>query len=257
MSVTIEQIKELRDSTGVSTMACKKVLEEAGGDFDKAVDLLRKKGEAKAADRADKATANGVISIKSDGSKMAMVELQCETDFVAMGDDFIALASALAEKLLSGDLAEDASDIPEVKDAVLKMGENINMANMKLLEGETLGDYVHSNSKIGVVVSLTGGSVELAKDIAMHAAATNPSVISPDEVEQALVDKEKEIWTEQLKAEGKPDEIIGKIMMGKEKKFREENALLKQQFVKDPEKTIEQLLSEADATLVSFTRFAI
>jgi len=120
-----------------------------------------------------------------------------------------------------------------------------------------LGVYVHSNQKIGVIVSLKGGSEELAKDIAMHAAATNPQCLSPDDVDQVLVDKEKEIWTDQLKQEGKPEEILEKIMMGKEKKFREENALLKQQFVKDPEKTIEQLLEEAGATVEKFVRLAI
>ncbi|MBT4917508.1 translation elongation factor Ts [Candidatus Peregrinibacteria bacterium] len=257
MSVTIEQIKELREATGVSTMACKKALEEAGGDYDAAVDLLRKKGAAKAADRADRATGNGVIVVKSTDSKAAMIELVCETDFVARGDDFIALANGLGEKLLANELGDNADEIPEVKDAVLKMGENIKVSNMKLVEGDVVGEYVHSNSKIGVIVELKGGSVELAKDIAMHAAATNPSVMSPDEVDQALVDKEKEIWTEQLKQEGKPEEIIGKIMMGKEKKFREESALLKQQFVKDPDKTIEQLVADAEASLVGFTRFAI
>ena len=176
MSVTIEQIKELREATGVSTMACKKALEEAGGDYDAAVDLLRKKGAAKAADRADRATGNGVIVVKSTDSKAAMIELVCETDFVARGDDFIALANGLGEKLLANELGDNADEIPEVKDAVLKMGENIKVSNMKLVEGDVVGEYVHSNSKIGVIVELKGGSVELAKDIAMHAAATNPSV---------------------------------------------------------------------------------
>ncbi len=255
MSVSIEQIKELRDATGVSMTACKSALEEANGDYEKAVDLLRKKGEAKAADRAGKSTGQGAIVVKSEGSKTAMVELLCETDFVARGDDFLALAELLADRLLRGEIKESDRDVAEVKDAVLKMGENVQIGDMVVVEGEPVGDYVHSNRKIGVLVSLKGGSKELARDIAMHVAAANPSVLSPDEVSQDLLDREKSIWAEQLSTEGKPKEIVEKIMMGKEKKFREENALIKQSFVKDPDKTIEQLLASANAVVEKFVRF--
>ncbi|MFH1284168.1 MAG: translation elongation factor Ts [Candidatus Peregrinibacteria bacterium] len=257
MEITIDQIKDLRERTGVSMTACKKALEEAGGDFDKAVDVLRKTGEAKALDRAARHTSNGVVAVKSEDGKSAMVELQCETDFVAKSDDFIKVAETIADKLLKGEIKPEDRDVPEIKEAGMKLGENIKIANMSLVEGKTLGDYVHSNRKIGVVVSLEGGSPELAREIAMHVAATNPEVIKPDEVERALVDKEKEIWTDQLKNEGKPAEIIEKIMMGKEKKFREENALISQCFVKNPEKTVQQLLNEASATVNEFRRFAI
>ncbi len=257
MAVSLDQIKELREMTGVSMMACKKALEEVDGDIEKAIDLLRKKGEAKAVDRAARETNQGVVSIKIEGGKASMVKLLSETDFVSRGEDFVSLADSLAEKLFNGEISEDERDVPEVKDAVLKMGENIQIGDAKLVEGETLGEYVHSNKKIGVVVSLNGGSEDLAKDIAMHAAATNPQCMSPEDVSEELLEREKEIWTEQLTTEGKPAEIIGKIMMGKEKKFREENALLKQVFVKDPEKTIEVLLSDAGAEIESFYRMAI
>jgi elongation factor Ts len=257
MAVSLDQIKELREMTGVSMMACKKALEEVDGDLDKAIDSLRKKGEAKAVDRAARETNQGVVSIKKDSGKASMVKLLSETDFVSRGDDFVSLAEALAEKLFNGEMSEDDKDVPEVKDAVLKMGENIKIGDAKLVEGEILGEYVHSNKKIGVVVSLKGGREDLAKDIAMHAAATNPQCLSPDEISDELVEKEKVIWKDQLISEGKPEEIIGKIMMGKEKKFREENALLKQAFVKDPEKTIEGLLSDASAEIESFYRMAI
>ena len=257
MAVSLDQIKELREMTGVSMMACKKALEEVDGDLDKAIDSLRKKGEAKAVDRAARETNQGVVSIKKDGGKASMVKLLSETDFVSRGDDFVALADALTEKLCNGEMSEDDKDVPEVKDAILKMGENIKIGDAKLVEGETLGEYVHSNKKIGVVVSLKGGSEDLAKDIAMHAAATSPQCLSPDEIADELVEKEKAIWKDQLISEGKPEEIIGKIMMGKEKKFREENALLKQAFVKDPEKTIEGLLTDAGAEIESFYRMAI
>lgn len=238
-------------------MACKSALQETNGDFEKAIDLLRKKGEAKAADRAARSTAQGAVVVKSAENKTAMVELQCETDFVARGEDFLKLAEILADKLLNGEIKPEDRDISEVKDEVLRLGENIQIGNMSLVEGSTVGDYVHSNKKIGVLVSLNGGNKELARDIAMHVAATNPKVLSPENIEQSLIDREKSIWSEQLKVEGKPAGIIEKIMMGKEKKFREENALLKQAFVKDPEKTIEQLLKSADAMVKDFVRFGI
>lgn len=255
MAVTIEDIKKLREATGVSMMACKKALEEANGDFDAAIDVLRKKGEAKAADRVGRSTTQGVVAVATGSGKVAMLQLECETDFVSRSDDFVKLADDLVAKVLDGSVAVDTREFPEVKDFMLKVGENIKIGNVALVEGPTIGIYIHSNKKIGVAVSLDGGTEDMAKDIAMHAAATNPRVVSPDEVAQELVDKEKEIWSEQLKNEGKPAEIVEKIMIGKEKKFREENALLKQMFVKDPEKTIEQILG--DAKIKQFVRFGI
>lgn len=257
MSVTIDQIKELRDFTGVSMTACKNALKEASGDLEKAIEILRKKGEAKALDRAGRSTGQGAIAIKTDNGKAAIVKLQCETDFVAKADDFLALADSLAGKLLKGEIRPEDRDVPEVKEAVLKMGENVQVGDMKLIEGENFGQYVHSNGKIGVVVSLEGGSPQLAKEIAIHIAATNPYVIGPDEISQELVEKERNIWIDQLKNEKKPENIIEQIMLGKEKKFREENALIKQVFVKDLEKTIEQLLKAEDALVKSFVRFSI
>ena len=257
MAITMEQIKELRDATGVSIMACKKALEEAGGDFEAAVDLLRKKGQAKAADRAGRDTGEGAVYVKEDGGKMALVALKCETDFVARGDDFEALLDQVATEVLEGKIAEGATESETVKDAVLKLGENVQLHGVSVLSGATVGSYIHSNKKIGVGIALEGGSVELAKDVAMHAAATNPKVVSPEEVSDELVAKEKEIWKEQLAAEGKPAEIMEKIMMGKEKKFREDSALLKQPFVKNPDLTIEQLLSQGGATLTKYVRFSV
>lgn len=257
MAVSIEQIKELRETTGVSMMACKTALEEANGEMEEAITILRKKGEAKAADRLDRVTSNGVIAIKSEKGKSAMISLQCETDFVSRGEDFIAMADKLAEKLFKGEIKVEDRDIPEVKESGLKVGEKVEVGNMILMEGNNIGTYIHSNKRIGVLVSLKGGDEALAKDIAMQIAATNPLTISSEEVSQDLVNKEKEIWAEQLKNEGKPAEIVEKIMIGKEKKFREENALVKQVFVKDGEKTIEDLLKKADAVIEKFVRFSI
>lgn len=257
MSVSIEQIKQLRDATGVSMSACKKALEEANGDYDQAVDLLRKKGAAKAADRAARGTGEGAIFVKSENGKAAIVALGCETDFVARSPEYAELGNIVAEKLMAGEISADDRDVEEVKEAVLKLGENIQISDMALVEGDVLGDYVHSNGKIGVVVALEGGNVEIARDVAMHAAATAPAVLSPDEVSDDLVEKEKSIWAEQLKSEGKPEEIIDKIMMGKEKKFREESALVKQSFVKNPEQTIEQFVDAAGGKVVKFVRFSV
>lgn len=257
MAISLDQIKQLREMSGVSMTACKVALEEAAGDMEKAIDVLRKKGEAKAIDRAARTVNQGVIAIKCDGKKAAIVKLLCETDFVSRGDEFNGLANSLAEKLFGGDVKAGDDDLQEVKDAQVKMGENIVLGEMAVVEGETLGVYIHSNKKIGVVVALKGGNPELAKDVAMHAAATNPKCISPDEVSAELVEKEKEIWKDQLAKEGKPAEIAVKIMIGKEKKFREENALIKQQFVKSPDKTVEQLLGDAKATVEKFVRVSI
>ncbi|MFA6527945.1 MAG: translation elongation factor Ts [Candidatus Gracilibacteria bacterium] len=239
MSVTLEQIKKLRDATGVSTMACKKALEEANGDQEKAVEILRKTGEAKSQARAERSTSQGVISVAEKSDKAAIINLACETDFVARNEDFIASAKKIAEELLKNE-SYDSTQI--VNDLNLKLGEKIEVKDTKFVEGKVLGTYIHSNNKIGVVVALTGGEVETAKDIAMHVAAMNPAYLNPEEVSEISVTKEKEIWTDQLKKEGKPEQIWDKIMIGKEKKFREENALTKQPFVKNPEITVEKLL---------------
>jgi len=257
MSISIDQIKELREATGVSMMACKKSLEEAGGDFDEAVNLLRKKGAVKAADRSVRATAQGIVVTKTEGGKTAMIQLLCETDFVSRGDDFLKLAESVVEKLLKGEVSSDDTDLPEIKEAVLRLGENIKVGAMEVFEGENVGNYVHSNGLIGVLVSVIGGTPEVARDIAMHVAAADPAVLSPDEVSSDLVAKEKDIWVEQLKNEGKPSEIIEKILIGKENKFRGQNALLKQPFVKSPDKSIEELLKESGAEVEKFVRFSI
>ncbi len=257
MSISIEKIKELRDSTGVSMTACKKALEEANGDYESAVDILRKQGAAKAAKKADRSAGEGAIALKIENGKGSIAQLNCETDFMARGDDFLALIDRVLDAVFSGDIDASAAEIDFVTEEVLKLGENIQVAKMAVLEGDHVGGYIHSNKMIGVLVSLEGGSEELAKDIAMHIAATNPSVLSPDEVSEDLIAREKAIWADQLVAEGKPAEILEKIMFGKEKKFREENALLKQAFVKNPDQTIEELLASEGATIKEFVRLAI
>lgn len=255
MSITAQQVNALRQRTGISMMACKKALEETGGDEEKAIDILRKRGEAKAVTKAGRETKEGIIVSKVSNGKAVMVTLYCETDFVSKNEEFISIAenaaTAALEKGKEG--ATEEADIA-IKALFTKLGENMSI-EIEMLEGEGLSSYTHTNRKIGTVVSLKSSNDEMGKDIAMHITAMNPLVISPTEVSDGLVAKEREIWIDQLKNEGKPEEILEKIMMGKENKFRSEAALLKQTFVKDPEKTIEQLLG--DNEILSFIRKAI
>jgi len=253
MTITLEQIKSLRDKTGVSATACKKALTEAGGNEEQALELLRKKGAAKAAERADRATAHGVVSVAKEGSKVAILALGCETDFVAKNDDFIAHVDRLAGLVLAGGEATDLSS--EIADLNIQMGEKIEVKGQRVLESATVGTYIHLNKKIGVAIAIDGSDEETANDICMHIAAMSPAVVSPTEISDELVAKEKEIWTEQLKAEGKPENIMDNILAGKEKKFREESALLSQPFVKNPEQKIEDLLSGAN--VLEFVRFSV
>lgn len=253
MSVSLEQIKKLRERTGISMTTCKNALEEADGDEELAIEILRKKGESKAAERADRATANGVVAVVLKDDKAAMISLACETDFVAKNADFIKKTEALAERMLSE--GEDTDFSNEIADMNIQLGEKIEIKDRKVISGKKIGKYIHLNNRIGVVIATTGGDDELVKDLAMHIAASNPRTLSPDEIGADLIEKEKEIWRELLKTEGKPEAIWDKIMEGKEKKFREEFALLTQPFVKNPEKLIQDLLG--GETVLSFHRFEV
>lgn len=248
-NIDAKAVASLRSRTGVSMMECKKALEEAGGDEEKAIEILRKKGASAAAKKAERDQAEGSVFSASNDGKSALVRLDCETDFVARDDNFQALGQELADALLNNGLdAANALAEQKIPALVQKLGENISFGELKLTEAAVNGVYVHSNGKIGVVVGLSGGSPELAKDIAMHAAAMNPLYVKPEDVSDEDLAKERDIWKEQLAAEGKPENILDKIMQGKEKKFREENALLTQEFVKDSEKLIKDLLNGNDIT---------
>ncbi len=254
MSITAAQVKELREKTGISMMACKKALTETNGDEAKAIEILRKKGAAKAEEKSDRATGEGIVVIC--GSTVA--GLKCETDFVARNEDFVSLANRIAKK------AEEAAPelikeemSAEVKALVGKLGENMIMGDVLKItkENDVIGSYIHMNQKIGVVVALENGTEEQARDVAMHIAAMNPKFVSPEEVSDDLVSEEKSIWIEQLKQEGKPENIIENILKGKENKFRSENALLGQAFVKEPSQTVGEYLG--DAKVVEFTRVEV
>lgn len=255
MSITAEQVNALRQRTGISMMECKKALTDSAGDEEKAIEILRKKGAAKAAEKADRVTKQGVVVVKTGQDKAVLVKLLCETDFVAKNEDFHKIARDAAEKAMKegAEAAKAAAEQP-IKDLFTKLGENMAI-EIKVMEGEGIGDYLHTNGKIGTLVRLKTPDPEKARDVAMQVAAMNPAVIHPEDVSDAEVAKEKEIWKEQVKKEGKPEAIIDKILMGKEKKYREESALMKQSFVKDGEKTIEQYLE--GNSVIEFQRMAI
>ena len=253
MTVSLELIKELRSITGVSITACKKALDEANGDMDKAIELLRKRGEAKAADRADRNTDEGVVAVAVKSGKGVLIKLASETDFVAKNQDFVDAAGDFANKILN-DNGIDLS--AEVSDLSLKMGEKIELKSPVFVEGQTLGSYVHSNNKIAAVVALNGGTEEVARNIAMHATAMKPKNLSPDEVSAELIAKEHEIWDSELKESGKPESIWPNILAGKEKKFREAASLRTQEFVMDPSKTVEAYAKENGAEVVGFAYVA-
>lgn len=254
MSITASQVKELREKTGISMMACKKALTETNGDETKAIEILRKKGAAKADEKASRETGEGVVVICGN----TVAGLKCETDFVALNEDFVSLANRVAEKAEQGapELIKEEMEA-DVKALVGKLGENMILGDVKKIvkENDVIGNYVHMNNKIGVVVALENGTEDQARDVAMHIAAMNPQFVSPSEVSDELVAAEKNIWEAQLKEEGKPENMIEKIMAGKENKFRSESALLGQSFVKDPSQTVGKYLG--DAKIVEFVRVEV
>lgn len=249
MNISASAIQSLRARTGVSISACKEALEEAGGDEEKAIELLRKRGIAQAAKKASREQGEGLVFMKEEGSKAAMLIIRCETDFVARDAGLQTVGNELVETLFSKGMdaakAEAELKVPEL---VQKLGENITVDDMHAIEAPIVGAYLHSNAKIGVIIGIDGGSRDIARDIAMHSAALSPRYVTPEEVGMDVVEKEREIWKEQMKKEGKPEAMWDKIMMGKEKKFREESSIVKQSFVKDPSKTVEQHLGTAKIT---------
>lgn len=254
--VSASAVSSLRQRTGVSMMECKKALDEAEGNEEKAIEILRKRGIAQAAKKAARDQFEGLVFLAQKEEKAAVALLKCETDFVARDENFRKAGATLVEALLEqGDAALKTLAEKLVPELVQKLGENISLGETHLVAGTVLGTYLHTNNKIGVIIALEGGTVEGARSVAMHAAAMNPAVIRPEEVPAEKVEKEKEIWREQLKKEGKPEAMFEKIMLGKEKKFREESALVKQPFVKDPAMTVEQFLGTAKVT--AYVRLAV
>jgi elongation factor Ts len=270
--ITAAAVKALRDQTGAGMMDCKRALQDAGGEVKRAVELLRERGLAKAGRREGRATSEGVIAIALDGGVGGMVELGCETDFVAKTADFQELAASLARSLVDDagidgreallDSTVDGEKVSEkISGAIGKMGENIllNRCERIAVEGSgRVGGYVHAGGKLGVVIGLateaSGEALDvLAKDLAMHVAAADPSPVAVDRdgVPQQLIDRERDLFRRQAEQEGKPAKVIDKIVEGRIKKYYGEVCLLEQGFVKDPDKSLKQLLEEVGAQLSS------
>jgi len=265
MSITATMVKDLRERTGVGMMDCKKALTECNGDEEKAIAWLREKGLSKAAKKAGRATSEGLVTIvaAADGKSAAMSELKCETDFVSKNEEFIALAEGIAKLALekkTSDIEALPAEATDLTELIGKIGENMQVGRLAYvaLSGEgTIGIYVHSNKKLGVLVELTGAATpELAKDIAMQVAAASPLCVSPDQIPADTLTQEKEIYLNQAKEEGKPAQIAEKIVEGRIRKFYQEVCLREQVFIKDDKKTIKDLLGK-NADIARFFRFAI
>lgn len=243
----LKLVSQLREKTGAGLNDCRAAMEEAGGDLEKAVEIMRKKGEVKAAKKADRATKEGVIASAGGDSKLAVVALACETDFVSRTEAFQNTAKELAEKLLAAPSAEAFKAEAEAyikNELTMKIGENMQIAGAGVHSGGIIGGYIHSNKKIAGVAVISGGSQETADDIAMQIAAMKPRYLDPASVPAEVLEKEKEIYREQLKSENKPEQIWEKIIAGKLNKFYEDNCLASQIFIKDDGKKISDLLGE-------------
>ncbi|MEE9448265.1 MAG: translation elongation factor Ts [Arenicellales bacterium] len=267
-AITASLIKELRERTGVGMMDCKRALAETDGDIEVAIENLRKAGAAAAAKKAGRIAAEGVIAKATNDSTVVLVEVNSETDFVAKDDGFLGFANGVAQTALDTNPADvnalNESDLNGIsvekarQTLITKIGENLSVRRFERVEadGGVVGAYLHG-VKIGVMVKLKGGNTELANDVAMHVAASNPSCISEAEMPAEVLEKEKDIFVAQARESGKPDNIIEKMIEGRMKKFLKENTLLGQAFVKNPDQSIEQLLKAADAEIISFTRYEV
>ena len=262
--ITAALVKELRERTGLGMMECKKALVAAEGDIEKAIDDMRAAGAIKAAKKAGNIAAEGSIAVKiaADGKAGMIIEVNSQTDFLALQDDFKGFVASSLDKAFADNLTDAAPLIAAQEEArlalVSKCGENVNIRRLARVEGDVVGSYLHGH-RIGVLVVLKGGNAELAKDIAMHVAASNPAVLSPADVSEELVAKEKEIFL-QLNADkiaGKPENIVENMVKGRINKFLAEASLVEQPFVKDPEVKVGDLAKKAGAEIVSFVRYEV
>ena len=259
-------VKELRERTGLGLLECKKALEAAGGDVEVAIEELRKSSGMKAAKKAGRTAADGVVSMRitADGTSGVIGEVNSETDFVARDENFLGFVNQVMDAAVAAQ-TDDVTAIAggEVETSrqalVQKIGENISVRRIatRSTDNGAVGGYVHGNSRIAVLVELEGGDAELAKDVAMHVAAVNPAVVSPGDMPAELLQKEREIFTAQAADSGKPPEIVEKMIEGRVRKYLSENSLTEQAFVKDPDTTVGKLVSAAGARVVGFTRFEV
>jgi elongation factor Ts len=271
VNVTAEQVKELRERTGAGMMDCRKALVATGGDINAAIEKLRMEGQAKAVKKAGRTAADGTIAIAADGDALAIVELNCETDFVAKGEDFQKFAATAAQVALKERPAtieqlaaakSGAQSLEEVRKVmVAKIGENITLRRFEVVKGAggPLAQYIHAGSRIGVIVALAKGDIELGRDIAMHVAAQRPQFLKADDIPAPVQDAERKVIEAQTaeQAAGKPADIVKKMVEGKLRKFLSEITLLGQAFVKDPDQTVEKVLAARGGAVARFVRFEV
>ncbi|MEM7321256.1 MAG: translation elongation factor Ts [Pseudomonadota bacterium] len=270
MAITAALVKQLRDSTGAGMMDAKKALTETGGNMDEAVDWLRTKGLAKAAKKSGRTAAEGLVAVVVDGKQGVAVEVNSETDFVGKNAEFQDMVAGIAKAAIGvADIdALNAADLggksvaDTLTDKIATIGENMSLRRMARLEGDTVVSYVHNAAtagmgKIGVLVALSGGDAAIGKQIAMHIAAVNPAALSEADLDADVVEKEKQVQMDIARESGKPEQVIEKMIMGRMKKFVAESTLLNQQFVVNPDLTVEAAAKEAGATITGFVRLEV
>ena len=270
MAITASMVKELRETTGAGMMDAKKALTETNGDFEAAIDWLRTKGLAKAAKKSSRVAAEGLVAVAISDGKGVAVEVNSETDFVAKNSDFQEMVKAIANAALdvsnTDQLAEASINGKKVSDTltdnIAKIGENMTLRRMEAIEAERVVAYVHNSAaqdmgQIGVLVAINGENTEFARQVAMHVAAANPQALSSAELDQSVVEREKNILTEQARGSGKPEQVIEKMIQGRMKKFLAEVTLLGQDFVINPDLTVEAAAREAGVEIVSYVRMAV
>ena len=263
MTIKAQDVKELREKTGLGMMECKKALEEASGNLEEAIKNLRKSSALKAEKKASRTAVEGLITSKITDNEITFVEVNCETDFVAKDENFINFCEEALK--VAVDISSTKNLLDEVSERmekqrmslVQKIGENIIIRKVKKITGEVLESYIHSNKKIAAGVSLDQGSSETAKEVAMHIAASNPIVLSPEDLDESYINSEREIFRSQVEKENKPAEIKEKMIQGKLNKQLADVSLLKQPFVKDPSKSVEAFLSESNTKISSFIRIEV
>ena len=270
MAITASMVKELRETTGAGMMDAKKALTETNGDFEAAIDWLRTKGLAKAAKKSSRVAAEGLVAVAISDGKGVAVEVNSETDFVAKNSDFQEMVKAIANAALdvsnTDQLTEASINGKKVSDTltdnIAKIGENMTLRRMEAIEAERVVAYVHNSAaqdmgQIGVLVAINGENTEFARQVAMHVAAANPQALSSAELDQSVVEREKNILTEQARESGKPEQVIEKMIQGRMKKFLAEVTLLGQDFVINPDLTVEAAAREAGVEIVSYVRMAV
>ena len=267
MEITASLVKELRERTGAGMMDCKKALNDANGDIEVAIEVMRKSGAAKAAKKAGRIAAEGIISIKQNEGEIVILEVNCETDFVAKDENFLSFVDEILEVITKQDVTDvddllhksinDQTIEEKIQQLTAKIGEKLSIRRFEKSKiNKKVGTYLHGK-RIGVIVEIEGGDDNLAKDIAMHIAASKPLYVDSKEVSSSVLDKEKEIYIAQAQESGKPDDIIEKMVEGRLKKFIKEITLLGQPFVKDWDQSVEKILKSANAKVLSFIRYEV